>query len=127
MHGLHASCHPPVKPGGSSHSQSGHGSSASPPKGAKKKKMVFSLRFFRPNGDTTGKAVLEVHRRNSKDVKQSVPLQPDGLASDEVDRSEVNAFRWELGCQSQELVSVTQRRQYSGHNTPLGYHTDQGT
>ena len=92
MHGLHASCHPPVKPGGSSHSQSGHGSSASPPKGAKKKKMVFSLRFFRPNGDTTGKAVLEVHRRNSKDVKQSVPLQPDGLASDEVDRSEVNAL-----------------------------------
>ena len=24
------------------------------------------------------------------------------------------------------LILETQRRQYEGHNTPLGYHTDQG-
>ena len=24
------------------------------------------------------------------------------------------------------LISETQRRQYEGHNTPLGYYTDQG-
>ena len=37
---------------------------------------------------------------------------------------------WTIGYDSDSspviLITETQRRQYSGHNTPLGYYTDQG-
>lgn len=49
--------------------------------------MFFSLRFFRPNGEAQGKAILEVHRGGSKDKQASVPLQQHQADIDDVDRS----------------------------------------
>ena len=88
MHGLHASCHPPVKPGGSSQVTShGLGASGSSPRGGgkKKKKMIFSLQFFRQNGDAAGKAVLEVRRGGSREKLSA--QEPQAELKDDVDRS----------------------------------------